>query len=175
MNYSILKYSTSFNAQNSNSAKLKLKIPERKTLITRAKTQNTRTKLELFTCSNSTVWNSNLMKSELDLARVNTDLGRIIYDFHFLNFANLQHYQMWNFLKNQNSGPPKWPKLQFFTSKNCKIWFYVSEILAVFNAIKCGIFSKNQNSEPQNLPKLPKFNKKFECTLMVQVFWSRKS
>ena len=26
-----------------------------------------------------------------------------------------QHFQMWNFLKNQNSGPKKWPKLQFLS------------------------------------------------------------
>ena len=30
-------------------------------------------------------------------------------------FDNFQHLEMWNSVKNQNSGPPKWPKLQFLT------------------------------------------------------------
>ena len=64
LSYSKLEYSTSFNPQNSNSTKFKPK----KTWITRifqAKTQDTRAKVELDTCTNLTVWNS--MKFELDL------------------------------------------------------------------------------------------------------------
>ena len=57
-----LEYSTSFNPQNSNSAKLGLKKIWR-TRITGSKTQYTRAKLEPDTCSNSTVWDS--MKLEL--------------------------------------------------------------------------------------------------------------
>ena len=60
--YSKLKNSKSFNPQNSNSAKLKLKKTW-KTRITWSKTRSTRAKVELGTCSNSTVWNS--MKLEL--------------------------------------------------------------------------------------------------------------
>ena len=59
-----LEFSTSFNPQNSNSAKLELEKTW-KTLITGAKTWNTWAKVELDTCSNSTVWNS--IKLELKI------------------------------------------------------------------------------------------------------------
>ena len=62
MSYSKLENSTSFNPQNSNSAKLEVEKTW-KTRITRAKTRNTWAKVELDTCLNSTVWNS--MKLEL--------------------------------------------------------------------------------------------------------------
>ena len=67
--YSKLENSTSFNPQNSKSAKVK-REKTWNTRITRAKTQNTRAKVEL-----GTVWNSiklQLDKSELELAVLNT-------------------------------------------------------------------------------------------------------
>ena len=61
--YSKLKNFTSFNPQNSNSAKIEYKKPW-KIRITRAQTQNTWAKVKLDTCSNSKIWN--LMKLKLD-------------------------------------------------------------------------------------------------------------
>ena len=58
-----LEFSTSFNPQNSNSAKLELEKTWKNHII-RAKSQNTRAKLKLDTCSNWTVWN--LMKLKHD-------------------------------------------------------------------------------------------------------------
>ena len=66
-----LKYSTSFNLQNLNSAKLELKktwkIP-----IPLAKTRNTGVKVELDACSNSTVWNLMKLKFNKKWARSGT-------------------------------------------------------------------------------------------------------
>ena len=34
----------------------------------------------------------------------------------FRNFGNFQHFQIWNFHKNQNSEPLKWAKFQSLTA-----------------------------------------------------------
>ena len=45
---------------------------------------------------------------------------------------------MWNFLKNQNSGPPNWPKLQFLSPWSYLIWFHVkSELQKILKIAHC--------------------------------------
>ena len=81
----------------------------------------------------------------------------------FRIFGNLYHFQMWNFFKNKNAGPPKWPIMQFLTSyKITKIWFMQN--LSVINCInwkfgnsnnfKFGIFSKIAGLHLLKLPNL---------------------
>ena len=68
------------------------------------------------------------LKGTLTKLWKNTDLGRLIWNFHFLWILiifNSFKSQMWNFLKHQSPEPPKWSKLQIFTYQNCQIWFHV--------------------------------------------------
>ena len=50
--------------------------------------------------------------------KVSTDLGRLIYNFHFVKgiLVIFHTFKCGYFLTNQKSGPPKWPKLKILTS-----------------------------------------------------------
>ena len=78
--YSKLENSTSFNPQNSNSAKPELKNTW-KTHITRAKTRNTWAKVEIDTYFNLKVWNS--MKLDIKWACSSTWI--VWFDYHSRN------------------------------------------------------------------------------------------
>ena len=80
---------------------------------------------------------------------VDTDIGKLIYNFHSFKISNVEFFQKSQFRASEMTNIADYADLMKLQNLSLhKILVSQSDILGIFNAFKCGIFFKNKDLGP---------------------------